>query len=470
VTSTARALSALLVLGTVAAAFEPPELVALDAPARIQYRVLRDLDGDGIVDLMVLDDAEARVWSGRAGERAAAADATLALPAGTAMFDVVDVADEGQRLVARTAGGYFVVRPGGKPERLANASGPGLPDRPANLLWRSFRLPDGRTWIDVSLDGYRLDYAQGGTVLLPPLLVESARTGTREQSGRWLARAALARWAGGEFDGDGHPDLAVVAERELRVYPGDADGRVEAARSVVIPLADLEGADSTFADLDGDGRTDLLAVRRKEGRATLLIADPERGLGAPVRIVLQVAGEIYRAMLADLDGDGRLDLALPYLARPSMQEAVRVVLRGELVVKAPVFLNRAGEGGAVFRPRADTSLALPVRVRVRTDSAGRLLLSGLVVVEAGGDLDGDGRTDLLVTMESDALALHRGGGPDLYEKEPSATISIPDCSAYAAVETEAADLNGDGCSDIILHYRGAADRPDRLYLLLSRRD
>jgi len=108
-------------------------------------------------------------------------------------------------------------------------------------------------------------------------------------------------------------------------------------------------------------------------------------------------------------------------------------------------------------------------VRLKTDSAGRLLLSGLVVVEAGGDLDGDGRTDLLVTQQADSLALHRGGGPDLYEPEPSAQVPIPDCSAFESVETEAADLNGDGRSDIILHYRGAADRPDRLHLLISRR-
>ena len=36
-----------------------------------------------------------------------------------------------------------------------------------------------------------------------------------------------------------------------------------------------------------------------------------------------------------------------------------------------------------------------------------MLLGGLVVVEAGGDLDGDGRPDLVVTRDTDRLALHR---------------------------------------------------------------
>jgi hypothetical protein len=58
----------------------------------------------------------------------------------------------------------------------------------------------------------------------------------------------------------------------------------------------------------------------------------------------------------------------------------------------------------------------------------------------------------------------------LFEKEPSSRIEIPDCSDYEAVYTAAARLNGDAASDIILHYAGDGRRPDRLFLLLSRKD
>ena len=53
---------------------------------------------------------------------------------------------------------------------------------------------------------------------------------------------------------------------------------------------------------------------------------------------------------------------------------------------------------------------------------------------------------------------------------PPGKVLIPDCSEYDAVYTAAARINGDRASDIILHYAGAGRRPDRLFLLLSRKD
>jgi hypothetical protein len=58
----------------------------------------------------------------------------------------------------------------------------------------------------------------------------------------------------------------------------------------------------------------------------------------------------------------------------------------------------------------------------------------------------------------------------LFEKEASGKVEVPDCSEYEAVYTAAARLNGDKASDIILHYAGAGRLPDRLFLLLSRKD
>jgi len=374
--------------------------------------------------------------------------------------------------VVRTARGYWALEPGAKPVRLEPESGPGLPPEPANVLWRGFfRDFDGdglSDFLDVSLRGYAITYAGGGRTLLPPEVQESADTEADASSERMVARFGLAAWEQGDFDGDGRSDFAVLTPTGLRIHPGDSRGRVAAGRVFCLALPEAREGDLSFLDINGDGRTDLLAVRRKAGQAVLLIADPRKGLRAPRRMRLAVPGEMRYPVLTDLDGDGRPDLALPYTTKPSVGVAVRVLFRGEVLLQVPIFLNR---GGTHPFPRlADRRLSLPIRIRVGSTAEGRIKLSGLVVVEYGGDLDGDGRRDLLVTERTDLLALYPGEPKTVFAEKPARRIPIPDCAAFDQVTSAAARLNADAVSDIILLYRGAGRRPDRLILLLSGKD
>lgn len=459
---------ALLLAGTAAAA---PEVLELACPPRVSYRVYRDLDHDGMEDLMVVGEEEAWLWRGKR-RLAPEPDAKFRMPPGAALFDVGPAEAKEQSLIVRTAEGYFALKAGAAPEALPHRSGPGLPAVPKNILWRAFFGDfdaDGRTdFLDVSLAGYTIAFAAGGEVRLPPLLLETAATRAVAASGKLVARYALGEWAHGDFNGDGRPDFAVLQGDGLRVYPSDAEGRFDPARAEHMALPEAAGADLWFRDFNADGFTDVLALRRHEGQASMILAGAEKGLAGASRLGFTVAGELRSPVLADLDGDKRLDLALPYTARPSIEAAVRAIARGEAIVKVPVFLNRGGR--SCFAPRADAQFAFPARLRISSDTAGRIQIGGLIIVEYGGDVDGDGRTDLVVSLGPTSVGFFKGVPEGLFAKEPSEKVEIPDCSDYEAVYTAAARLNGDASSDIILHYAGAGRRPDRLFLLLSRKD
>jgi hypothetical protein len=456
---------ALLVLAAGAAARHTVE--ELVCPPAVDYRVARDLDGDGIDDLLLVHAREAWLWRGRADTPRREPSARMPLPEGTCLFAI-----EGKTLVARTASGYFAVEPGRPPRPLPRRAGPGLPFRARNVLWRGFLADfdrDGRPdSVDAALDGYTIEYGAGGSVTLPPERAASAETWGRAVSERHLARIALAAWAEGRFDGDDRPDFAVVTGSGLLVYTGGEDGRLDPSRRIAIELREAARADLLFADLNGDGRTDALAVEGKEGLATVLLGHPERGLYKPSRVPLAVRGTLRTPVVEDLDGDGRIDLALPFFPTPSVQDAVRWFVRGEVLIEVPIFLNRGG--AEPFSRVADAKVTVPIRIRVSADAGGRVSVGGLAVVEYGGDLDGDGRRDLLVTERTDLLAVRRGVASGVFAEAPSEHIAVPDAAPYDSVASAAADLNGDGASDIILHYRGAGRRPDRILLLVSRKE
>jgi hypothetical protein len=113
-----------------------------------------------------------------------------------------------------------------------------------------------------------------------------------------------------DLDRDGHLDLVVynaLPESGIYLYWGGAAGYVTAERTV-IPFG--AGGTPTVADLDGDGFLDVLATSNGKDRPALIYwGSGTRAYGEPRR---EVPGSenAANAEVADLDRDGRLDLIL----------------------------------------------------------------------------------------------------------------------------------------------------------------
>ena len=276
----------------------------------------------------------------------------------------------------------------------------------------------------------------------------------------------IAALALGDFNGDGRTDIVYFGTPDqlvIRYQP--VTGEWTEKKQQRIPDVAPTQWFLTAGDLDGNGLDDLVILGKYE---TILLYQKEKGvLGTPRRL-MNTSDKLGLAQIADLDGDGRLDLC--YLAGEGLNRVLGARLQQSNGQLGPEYVFDLERPRAVSLRDVDGK---PGHEILTIDSrTGRLKLlnveqkklaehelperliqygfgkqgSGKDRDLAVGDFDGDGLSDLVVSDPDASRVLffkqNKGQGLDMGTPFPSLTGSD---------QIHAADLDGDGKSDLVVH-------------------
>jgi len=209
-----------------------------------------------------------------------------------------------------------------------------------------------------------------------------------------------------DVNGDGALDVFLPGPDLGHLLLGDGRGHLRPGPALDHPGG--QGHTAVFGDVDGDGDPDLLVLSRTG--SSQVLENNGRGRFGPTKTPgLTALGPAHAAAWLDVDGDGRLDLLLAS-------------------AKSGVLLLRNRKRGFTPDPRR-----LPDRAHAK----------GRFVAACAGDLNGDGRTDVVLV---DALGPVR----ILLNRDGHLKSTTPAGPAVLGRACAIADLNGDGAPDVII--------------------
>jgi hypothetical protein len=274
-------------------------------------------------------------------------------------------------------------------------------------------------------------------------------------------------WLGvADMNGDGLLDLVAQAYSSVSVWAGKGDGTFQSATTISTGSAAISSV--AIGDLNGDARPDIVVSRGQTWSTTatdslVILAKSGGGFNSPV--ALNAGQNTVALALADLNGDGKLDLAAANYgftgSAPSAGKISILLGKGDGTFQTPVNYTAAQNPGtlAVADVNGDGKLDLVAGTTTGTDcyiavlpgngsgGFGAAVTTGifsqpvrLLVL----DLDRDGKPDVLTSHQWDdaPFVTMRGNGDGTFGKGQYWL------AGHGSKNLAAADLTGDGKAEV----------------------
>ncbi len=408
---------------------------------------LRDLTGDGKIELLSVTPAGILAQALDAEGKYAAAGALLAWPAGGTGWDLADLDGDGRVEVLMVSDGKTLVR--------RSFTAAGAWSEPETVLETGMYLPaatvrvpftrdlDEDGLLDLVLPGpgrfhMRLNRGLDGAGKLgwsDPIEVEyepeiNYRTGDPDRLSSTFSQRVRVPWFSmDDIDGDGQLDL--VSETSERVAFHLAKPEIDARPTWSLDLSELRSAPSASdldldnllgavsglaqwraVDLDGEGPRDLIVSSEgtfKVYRGATL-AGPS---GAPDQ-VLKASGNVLYFFVRDVLGDSAPDLQIVRGERISLAQLVKfLVVPGKLDFDVFTYENKGGTFDR--RPTRRTTLALRIprifKLMNEFEEVSEQLEAQWDIPARRIDWDGDGEANDIVDVVDDQLMVFANCAP-----------------------------------------------------------
>jgi len=256
-----------------------------------------------------------------------------------------------------------------------------------------------------------------------------------------------------DLNGDGKPDLVVATEIEgaAAVLLGNGDGTF--GQAVYYPTAGFYAESVAIADVNGDGKLDLVVATKCQTKNTCTgFLDPGgvsvllgNGDGTFQAAVGYNSGGLAASSvaIADVNGDGIPDLIV---TNPCSSVDPNGNCTSQGVVSILV-----GNGDGTFQTAVSYSSG------------------GLGVISvAVADVNGDGIRDLAVVNDgSDSVGVLLGNGDGTFKSAVSFTASS---DGYDPLSVAVADVNGDGKPDLVVTINNGLNHHGAVSILLGNGD
>jgi hypothetical protein len=293
-----------------------------------------------------------------------------------------------------------------------------------------------------------------------------------------------------DLDGNGLPDILGLVSIDTGgiAAPGYVSTRLQtAAGTYAAPARFGVGAgpaNLVVADLNGDGKPDLVIANADDHSITIRLADPAHPGSFQPALVLPLGAAVTPLDVAvgDLNGDGKPDIAV---AASGASGGVLILLQdptSPLLFAAPVALPVTGDALAVTvadldgNGLADLAVATSANgVSVRYQTAPSTWSSAVdfptgihpVAVKAA-DLNGDGKLDLLTANYGAATSPGTQGLSILFQTTGGAFAApIHYATGYRSTALAIGDLNGDGKPDVVVANAGLPGDPGSVSVFLQ---